>query len=438
MFPSLEEIEQRRRRLLLLSYLVIFFLSATVMGLLFFIDGLVGLLNAVRYNAFFRLYLIVFVSAFILYLAQKERQQSHLTKQLMENLRKTSAILGEELRQDIFLNKTSQKFASFSSEQALDDMLTLAREYFEADGGAITRKTSDGVWEKIAANDAGDSNEKLTGEIAKWIEKTGHPLVAPSQESAGMSSLETYGEIGSVMGAPLRLRGKLHGVIALWKSNHDAPFTSSQLRLLEISARQAAAATYNHEESSRDREQLTNVCRLIARATDKLSPETGPSAERGGLLANLVARNMKLTKEEVRYITTAAFLKNIGLMTVPAELLGQSMLTDDEENIIEQQLMSGGELLRSLKFPRGVADLIPLSLKVTTGSAERGDVPLGAYVIAAVDVFLSLGGEQNDSPRRVVEEVYGSLRGKLPKAVLAGLAAAVEDDWAQVNRGTLR
>lgn len=434
MFPSLEQIEQRRRRLLFLSYLVIFFLSATVMGLLFFIDGLVGLLNAVRYNAFLRLYLIVFVSAFIFYLAHKERQQFQLTKQLMTNLQSTSAALSEELRQDIFLNKTTQKFASFSSEQALEGMLTLAREHFEADGGAITRKTANGTWEELVASEASDYTEELTTEMARWIEKTGHPLVAPSQESAGMSDLEQYGGIGSVIGAPLRLRGKLHGVIALWRGTHRSPFTASQLRFLEISARQAAAATYNHEESSRDREQLTNVCRLIARATDKLSVESGPSSEQGGLLANLVALNMKLTKEEIRYITTAAFLKNIGLMTVPAELLGQSMLTDDEENVIEQHLMAGGELLRSLKFPRGVAELIPLSLRITSGHTQGRDIPLGAYVIAAVNVFLSLNSEQNASPRRVVEEVYRSLGGRLPKAVLAGLAAAVEGDQAEPSR----
>lgn len=434
MFPSLEQIERRRRRLLLLSYCVILFLSATVMGLLFFIDGLVGLLNAMRYNAFLRLYLIIFVSAFVFYLAHKEREQFQLTMQLMESLRSTSTVLSEELRRDIFLSKTSQELASFSSEQALEGMLALAREHFEADGGAITRKTDNGTWEEIVASESSDHTQELTTEMAMWIEKTGHPLVAPSQESAGMTNLQQYGGIGSVMGAPLRLRGKLHGVMALWRVNKDDPFTSAQMRFLEKAARQAAAATYNHEESSRDREQLTDVCRLIARATDKLCPEAGSSAEQGGLLANLVARNMKLTKEEVRYITTAAFLKNIGLLTVPTTLLNQDTITDYEETIIEKHLMSGGELLRSLRFPRGVAELIPLSLKIAGGRFESRNIPPGAYIIAAVNVFLSLGGTQKTSPRRVVEEVYASLGGKLPKAVLAGLAAAVEDEQAEANR----
>lgn len=396
MDQSLIKIERRRRQLQYITYFIILILTVSFVSLLFFVDYITDMFANLRYNIFLRAYLLVFIIASILYLSQKERQQDLQTKILMEELRDTSNRLAAELREDIFLNKISHKLNNLSSDEALEYLLASTKEFLDADGGTLKLKKADGQWEpaRSASGPVEIEEDKLAKAVAQWVEQTGHSFFYPSEGvSAAALDLETN-NISSILGVALRLKGKLFGVVTFWRSKLKAAYSKNELNLLQIIARQAAATAFNRQVEKEKCVQFKELLRLLAKAIDERNPDIKNHSEQSVKWTKKIAEQLGLALDEIETIETAAILQNIGYLAFPRELFSQATLTDEENAALEDHPRYGAKMLRALKFPRRITDIVLLHHEWADGSRplsiNKHDIPIGARIIAVVDAFIGL------------------------------------------------
>lgn len=439
---SLEKIERRRRQLQLIAYVIIMILAVALISLLFFVDNLTNMFANLKYNIFLRFYLLVFIVASILYLGQKERQQDMQTKLLMDELRETSNRLAGELREDIFLNKISHKLANLSNDEALDYLFTATKEFLDADGGVLSLKTERGDWEqtrKASDENIGDEDE-LARAVAKWIEQTGRSFLFPNPNiSAAKLGLEDK-NVDTVLAVALRLKGKLFGVITFWRSKIKDVFNEHELNFLQIVARQAAGTAFNRQLAQAKDDQFNELLLLLAKAIDERESDSNGHSDRAAQCARKISEQMGLSNDEIETIERAAILQNIGYLALPKELFSQYSLTDEENALLEDHPRYGAKMLRSLKLPRRITDLVLLHHEWADGSRPQAmpkkDVPLGAKIIAVADAFVSISKKGEDGRLIFVHEAVNEIRElgreRFDPDVVEALVKTLETDQSQI------
>lgn len=131
----------------------------------------------------------------------------------------------------------------------------------------------------------------------------------------------------------------------------------------------------------------------LARALDQRDHATQDHGRRVSDLACLLTREMGLPEDEVKYITRAAVIHDIGKMTLPdAVLLKPGPLTDEEWGQMRRHPQLGYEMLKDIPVLNGTAGIVYAHHEAYDGSGYprglRGDeIPIGARIFAVVDTY---------------------------------------------------
>lgn len=154
------------------------------------------------------------------------------------------------------------------------------------------------------------------------------------------------------------------------------------------------------EIEQREREILFR----LARAIEYRDAGTGVHLLRMARYAELIAEELGLPEEEVRNLTLAAPLHNIGKIGVPdAILLKREDLTEDEKVVMRKHPFIGYEILRDSQ-----SRVVQTGAQIALRHHERWDgsgypdglmgeqIPLSARIVAIADVFDELTSERPD------------------------------------------
>ncbi|MDP1807923.1 MAG: GAF domain-containing protein [Actinomycetota bacterium] len=392
---TIEYIEKRRRELRRINYFLIYLLAMTVFGMFFFIDAFSGLFGALKYNIFLRFYFITFIAAFLFYMAQKEKQQAKLTAQLIQETQATSAKLAKELRHKEFLSEINVLLTNLGDTAVLEQLFRAALRFFEADGGVVVLRDGTKSWKKPLVSFPEDTNSKVIDQIVKLIGHTGRSFVQPDPAFPDHSPIKG---VKNALGVPLRLEGRLFGIIAFW-SNDRVVHDHSDLKVLEFIAREATNSRFTIELVQEKNDQFNGLLALVAKAADdrrRLKDRTVKVARQ----AKALAKQMGLPQETVTAVEIAAMLKDVDTVIatkiVKANGANQSAL-----------------ILKSFDFPKRVTEILAgLSNGNGDGkkSAATKTIPIGSRVLLAAEAYVSLA-----TPARG--------RGPSPVSVLAKLKA---------------
>ena len=138
---------------------------------------------------------------------------------------------------------------------------------------------------------------------------------------------------------------------------------------------------------------LDGIVRTLSKIIETRDPYTSGHEDQVAKIACKIAREMKLTEEQVSSIYISATLHDIGKISVPSEILTKpSVLTNLEREIIKTHCKVANDILANIEFPYPVAEIIYQHHERMDGSGyPRGlkgdDITLEARIIGVADVI---------------------------------------------------
>jgi diguanylate cyclase (GGDEF)-like protein/putative nucleotidyltransferase with HDIG domain len=134
-------------------------------------------------------------------------------------------------------------------------------------------------------------------------------------------------------------------------------------------------------------------------------------------MAELLARVMGLSQQEVEQIRVAGLLHDVGTLSIPSDLLEkQGRFTAEERRIINQHPVLGAELLRPIRALKDICQILENHHERWDGTGyPRGlkgeDIPLSARIVSIVDSYHAMISDRPYRPAMTPDQAMEALRG---------------------------
>jgi putative nucleotidyltransferase with HDIG domain len=259
--------------------------------------------------------------------------------------------------------------------------------------------------------------------------------------------------------APLRVGGKLVGIVALGRREGDAVYDQGELEALDLLCHYVALVIHNHSLSQTLAQRVSENLRLMASlhgfydnaleafaaAIDVKHVNIHGHSLRVGRYAAAIGEAMNLDMGEVAALRSAGYLHDIGKVAVDKRLFGKTTSLDaDEFREMADHTLVGHQIVSGVQFPW------PRIPEIVRWHHERGDgtgypdqlmmdeVPLPVRIIGVADTFDAMNSER---PYRERLSLGGTLREivrmapqKFDPNVVQALLVQVRRDTVGSNR----
>ncbi|MBC7363719.1 MAG: HD domain-containing protein [Candidatus Aminicenantes bacterium] len=263
--------------------------------------------------------------------------------------------------------------------------------------------------------------QKITG----WEER----------EALGQTLVHVFSLKGSKLNNHLLEPEGLKEAILISRTGQEIPveFTAAELAeelgqksgkvivFRDISQRKKAEKELQ-ESRERIRRTLAGTIQAISATIEMRDPYTAGHQHRVALLAEAIAREMKLPETQVEGIRFAAEIHDIGKIYVPAEILSKpTKLTELEYTIIKTHPQAGYDILKNIEFPWPIAQIVLQHHERINGSGypnglKNGEILLEAKIVAVADVVEAMSSHRPYRPSfgldKTLEEIQLN-RGRL-------------------------
>lgn len=161
------------------------------------------------------------------------------------------------------------------------------------------------------------------------------------------------------------------------------------------------------ELKKRESELKTSLLEFIAALASTLAmrdPYTSGHQKRVAHLAGAIAKQLKLSSDQQEGIHLAGIVHDIGKIQVPAEILSKSgRLTEIEFSLIKQHPQSGYEILKTIRFPWPIAQIVLQHHERMDGSGYpqglKGDaILMESRIIAVADTVEAMASHRPYRP----------------------------------------
>ncbi|MDH4210761.1 MAG: PAS domain S-box protein [candidate division WOR-3 bacterium] len=166
--------------------------------------------------------------------------------------------------------------------------------------------------------------------------------------------------------------------------------------------------TQEELRKSYDRMQkvLEDTINALTSAVEKRDPYTAGHQHRVAILADAIAKKMKLPSHQKEGLHVAALVHDIGKINVPAGILNKpSSLSDAEFALVKDHVLVGYDILRTIEFPWQVAEIVFQHHERLDGSGypmglKGSDILMEAKILAVADVVESMMAHRPYRPAR--------------------------------------
>jgi putative nucleotidyltransferase with HDIG domain len=191
---------------------------------------------------------------------------------------------------------------------------------------------------------------------------------------------------------PVSLKDNPIGVLSLFRS-HNAPFKSSEKKIAEMLARQAAGKL----ESSRLYAKLESLflasIKMLVECIDARDTYTSGHSSRVSIYSVYLARELGLPEDQVRLIEIGALLHDVGKIRIRDNILNKpGRLTEEERSIIKDHPEFGKRIVEHVKKLQDTVPCIYCHHEHFNGRGyPRGlagdEIPLMGRIVAIADTF---------------------------------------------------
>jgi putative two-component system response regulator len=171
---------------------------------------------------------------------------------------------------------------------------------------------------------------------------------------------------------------------------------------LQLSAR--VKSLVHQKRLNEDLDHANQALFSIARAVESRDPNTGDHCERLSKLAQTFGQYLDLSASQLRDLTWASYLHDIGKVGIPdAVLLKAGSLTPAEQAIMQQHVFLGENICRPLRTMHGVLPIIRHHHERWDGSGYpdglKGDaIPRLVQIFQIIDIYDALANERPYKP----------------------------------------
>ncbi|ACR79836.1 HD domain-containing phosphohydrolase [Kosmotoga olearia] len=151
-------------------------------------------------------------------------------------------------------------------------------------------------------------------------------------------------------------------------------------------------------------ETLRGAIRVLGKIVEKKDPYTAGHQHRVSILANKIAKELNLPEDRVTAVAMAGLVHDIGKISIPSEILVKpGSLTPIEWQIIKSHPEAGYEILKEIKFPWPIADIVLQHHERMDGSGypkglKNGEILLEARILAVADVVEAMSSHRPYRP----------------------------------------
>ena len=240
----------------------------------------------------------------------------------------------------------------------------------------------------------------------------------------------------TVLTAPLIVDGATTGIVLLGRFGLRSFTPSERQRLLAV-ASGGALALHIVRGHERERALYRASVEALAAAVDAKDPATHDHSRRVAHIARIIARQMKLSRDEIEQIELAALLHDVGKLGIPDEILRKpGALSPAEWSLIRAHPDVGAEILAGHPQLQLIVPLIRAHHERWDGKGYpqglRGEeIPVGAAIIALADAFDTMISDRPYRPalrlRDAVEEIRRCRGTQFHPAVVDAFLEALQD-----------
>jgi putative methionine-R-sulfoxide reductase with GAF domain len=235
--------------------------------------------------------------------------------------------------------------------------------------------------------------------IAGWVAKHGQPLLVTNIEEDprfGRPNGHQY-ETKSLLSVPVKIEGRVIGVININNKISCTPFTEDDRALLSSLADRVALAwkrVSDHESSSdRTEEAAKALTAIIDNARrSRLRLNGGSMAVR----AVAVGRKLGLSEEDLEVLAYVASVHDVGMGQVDLSVLQEPGRLDDETWAqVALHPLRSAEIVKPIEFQEQVTEIILAHHERMDGRGypkglQGSQIPMGARIIAVLDAYESM------------------------------------------------
>ena len=173
-----------------------------------------------------------------------------------------------------------------------------------------------------------------------------------------------------------------------------------KINLLNVSEHLA----HEYISSKSGSENLEEALQAISTMLEKRDPYTAGHQNRVADLAEKIALEMGLSKEQAHGVKLAAIVHDIGKIQVPAEVLNKpGKLSDLEFDLIKLHPQTGYDILKGIKFPWPIAEAILQHHERLDGSGypkglKANQIIIEARIIAVADFVEAMSSHRPYRP----------------------------------------
>jgi response regulator RpfG family c-di-GMP phosphodiesterase len=252
--------------------------------------------------------------------------------------------------------------------------------------------------------------------IVGWVAETGETLLVPDvakdKRFYKRVDEETDFVTKSILAVPLVVRGRVVGVAEVLNKKGDGTFAQEDVDLFEAFARHAAVAVENARLYAELEELFRSSIRAVVFAVEAKDRYTRGHTERVTEYSVMSARELGLSRGDVKRVEIASLLHDVGKIGIPDTILGKpGKLTDEEFEIVKSHPVRGTEIMAPIGAMREIVPGIRHHHERYDGLGYpdklRGkEIPLLGRIIAVADVFDAL---TTDRPYRSAVSVDETL-----------------------------
>jgi putative nucleotidyltransferase with HDIG domain len=258
---------------------------------------------------------------------------------------------------------------------------------------------------------------------------------------------------------PLKVRGKLAGVIALGRRAGDALYEEDALDAFEMLSHYVALAIQNQNLGQTLAQRVSENLRLLASlhgfydnaleafatAIDVKHVNIHGHSLRVGRYSQAIGEALGMEPTDVASLRSAAYLHDIGMVAVDKRLLGKAAKLDAEESRdIKDHTIIGHEIVSHVQFPwPQIPEIVRWHHERADGSGYpdglRGDeIPQAVRIVALAETFDAMISERPYRERMTVgaalQELIRMTPQKYDAPALHALMIQVRRDAVGTNR----